>query len=600
MKITTTIVMSVFIVLGLVCSAFAEDAKPYDIEISVGGSMNDLDGAGRVAEYESTVDKNANLILGGKVSYTLDKVAFDAYGEYLDGDDQAYGANLDLNRILMLETDYLRFFHRLDHDNLNHLLASLARSGEGATLYHTDFNASDNYGITRSEWKNQAKLNIPMVPGLSFAFNHRFEERKGMDQARTMSKCSACHVVGMSKDISETTNEWNPSVNYRIGPISMNYDFMYRSFNSGSDVPENLYFEAQNPGAAPGTNSDFGARLQYDYDDGYLPFSRTPDSEKWSHKIKVKADLPADNTVNLGYVYSKAKNNDSDTGDSALYGDVGEELKVDYWALNGGWHWKVNKKMAFTLKGKYHDMDASEVGVDVRDTEDVIAGTYQTYADYLGTDFDFTRYSAYDEDEYSLDADFAWKILKDLNLKLGYELEYLNRENAEYHYVTDDTTTHKFSIGSKWRPVMGLRVTADYAFTYVDDPYVFHDAMCPSWEEAQALGFNNVPPNYSTESWYSKYVYGVRTMDRSNQPETVHDIKLKTYWMATSKINTNVHMHYKISENGDVGGNDWEQDMFNGGLNVMYTPFTKLAINFGYNYFYDKYEAMFCSAFYNG
>jgi hypothetical protein len=598
MKITTTIVMSVFIVLGLVCSAFAEDAKPYDIEISVGGSMNDLDGAGRVAEYESTVDKNANLILGGKVSYILDKVAFDVYGEYLDGDDQAYGANLDLNRILMLETDYLRFFHRLDHDNLNHLLASLARSGEGATLYHTDFNASDNYGITRSEWKNQAKLNIPMVPGLSFAFNHRFEERKGMDQARTMSKCSACHVVGMSKDISETTNEWNPSVNYRIGPISMNYDFMYRSFNSGSDVPENLYLQAQNPGAAPGTNLDFGARLQYDYDDGSLPFSRTPDSEKWSHKIKVKADLPADNMVNLGYIYSKAKNNDSDTGGSALYGDVGKELDVDYWALNGGWHWKVNKKMAFTLKGKYHNMDGDEVGVDVRDTKDVITGTYQTYAEFLGENFDFTRYSAYDEDEYSLDADFAWKILKDLNLKLGYELEYLDRENAEYHHVTDDTTTQRFSIGTKWRPVRGLRVTADYAFTYVDDPYVFHDAMCPSWEEAQALGFS--PGTYSTESWYSKYVYGVRTKDRSNQPETVHDIKLKTYWMATSKINTNIHMHYKISENGDVGGSDWEQDMFNGGLNVMYTPTAKLGINFGYNYFYDKYEAMFCSAFYNG
>ncbi len=590
--------MSVFIVLGLACSAFAEDAKPYDIEISVGGSMNDLDGAGRVAEYESTVDKNANWILGGKVSYTLDKVAFDAYGEYLDGDDQAYGANLDLDRILMFETDYLRFFHRLDHDNLDHLLASLKRSGQGATVYHTDFNASDNYGITRSEWKNQAKLNVPMVPGLSFTFNHRFEERKGMDQARTMSKCSSCHVVGMSKDISETTNEWNPSVNYRIGPISMNYDFMYRSFNSGSDVPENLYMEAQNPGKPPGANLDFIARLQYDYDDGYLPYSRTPDSEKWSHKIKMKADLPANNTLNLGYVYSEATNNNSDDGGSALYGDAGKELSVDYWAINGGWRWKINKEMAFTLKGKYQDMDASEVGVDVRDIEAVIAGTEQTYAEFLGEDFDFRRHSAYDEDEYSLDAKFAWKILKELKLKLGYGLEYLDRENAEYHHVTDDTTTHKFSIGSKWRPVMGLRVTADYAFTYVDDPYVFHNAICPSWEEAQALGFD--PGTYSTNSWYSKYVYGVRTMDRSNQPETVHDIRLKTHWMAASNINTNVHMHYKISENGDVGGSDWEQNMFNGGLNVMYTPITKLAINFGYNYFYDKYEAMFCSAFYNG
>jgi hypothetical protein len=556
MKITTTVLMSVFIVLGLACSAFAEDAKPYEIEISVGGSMNDLDDEGsRVAEYDSTAEKNLNLILGGKVSYTLDKVAFDVYGEYLDGDDQAYGANLDLDRILMLETDYLRFFHRLDHDNLNHVGLDGPSS---LPLSHSDFNAGDDYGITRSEWKSQSKLNIPMVPGLSFAFNHRFEERKGMDQAltRTMSsRCVTCHAVGMSKDISETTNEWNPSVNYRIGPMTLNYDFLYRSFNSGSDVLENPYMEGQQPETT----------------DGSLPFSRTPDSEKWSHKIKVKADLPADNTVNLGYVYSKAKNNDSDSGGSALYGDVGEELKVDYWALNGGWHWKINRTMGFTLKGKYHDMDADEAYVD-----------------------DVTRYSAYDENEYSADAKFAWKVLKDLKLKLGYEVEYLDRENAEYHNVTDDTTTHKFSIGSNWRPAMGLKVSADYAFTYVDDPYVYHDPMWSSWEELQ--GFDTTSER---EYWFFQYVNG-RIKDRSNQPETVHDMRLKAYWVPTGKINSNIHLRYKLAENSEVGGSDWEQDMFNGGINVMYSLMDKIEINFGYNYFYDKYEAMFCSAFYNG
>jgi hypothetical protein len=600
MKITTTVLMSLFIALGLACSALAEDAKPYDVEISVGGSMNDLDGNGRVAEYDSTAEKNANWILDGRVSYFLDGGAINAYGNYLDGDDQAYGADLDLwNRILLLQTDYLRFYHRLDHNNLNHLLASLARGSQGATLYHTDFNEFDDYGITRSEWKSEAKLNVPTIPGLSFTFNHRFEERKGMDQARTMSKCASCHVVGMSKAIDETTNELNPSVNLRIGPMTLNYDFLYRSFNSGSDVPENLYMEVQNPGTPAGSLDGFDSRVQFDNTDGSLPFSRTPESEKWSHKIKMKADLP-DNTVNLNYVRSRATNNDSDDGASALYGNYENELAVDYWALNGGWHWKINRTMGFTLKGKYHDMDADEVNVDVVESisDGGAAGVGQTWADFLGTDFDFTRYSAYDEEEYSLDAKFAWKVLKDLKLKLGYEVEYLDRENAEYHHVVNDTTTQEFSIGGHWRPMMGLKVSADYAFTFVDDPYEFHDSMCPSWEEAQALGF--APGTYSAYSDYSRYVYGVRTSDRSNQPETVHDMRFKTHWMATGKINTNLHLHYKIADSDDLGGSDWQQDMFNGGVNVMYTPMAKLGINMGYNYFYDKYEAMFCSAFYHG
>ena len=594
MKLLNATILSILLLfLGLACSAYAgEDQKNFSGEISIGGTVNNADDHyGRAAEYESGIESNRTWVLGGKADYIDQNFASGVYGDYRDGDDQTYGGYLDFRRIFLLDTNYLRFYHRLDHDNLDYMNARLSRPGQGATVYSTDFSPDDEYHIIRSTAKTRAKFNLPMLPGVSISFDHWYEERKGMDQARTMSKCSACHVVGKSKRIHEFTNEWSPSVNIQHGIFTLNYKFLYRAFNSSSDIPNNLYDEVKNPGQGPGvdTHPDFDARTQFDYSNGQMPYARTPDSERFSHILKAKATLP-NQIMRLGMVYTQNKNHSSDDGLNALYGNVGKELQTDYWAGSGGWHMKLNRSMAFTLKGKYLNMDGDEASIDVNEPR--IGG--QTYADQLGVNsFDFRRQSAYDEKEFVIDSDFAWRLTRELKFNFGYEVERIDRRHAKYHSLLDDETTkHKVSVDGRWQPLMGLRFSADYKFTYTDKPYTVVDAMCPKQSE--------INEGVMQDTWYSKYIYDARNYDRSNQPRFQHDVKVNSTWMVTDKLQTNAHAHYIYGSNNNIDGPNWNRNLYNGGVDAIYVLGPKFEVNAGYNFFYDKYEAMFCSAFFHG
>lgn len=593
MKSILTIFLSIFLVLGFTNLGIA--GEKVDAEITVGGTTTSGDEyVGSFSEYDSTTDSNS-WVLGGTLSYPGDKYRVGIQGDFQDDDSMAFSGNVDLNRIFQIESEYIRFLHRLDHDNLDHMIATLALSSQGATLYHTDFNPDDTYGITRSTWKNHAKLNIPSIPGLVLTFDNKWDQRKGMEQARTMSKCSSCHVVGKSKDIDEVTQEFSPAISYRFGMFEIEYKFLYRTYTDGGDDPSNLYFQSQHPGT--GGNPDFAQRMQFD--NGEFAFSRNPSSTKWSHKVKTKATMP-NSAVNLGFVYSEATNMDSDSGESALTGNVGDELSVDYWAVNGGWHWRLNKQVGLTIKGKYQEQEADEVFVDVND-QIIVAGrpgAGDTYANFLGTTFDYNRESAYDKEKWIADTKLTWRLSKKLKLKFGYNIEYEDRESAHFYHVTEDTTTHKFSIGSKWKPIRKVKVDADYRYTYVDNPYVFHHALCPDFDAAVAAGY--IPGTYSPTSYYSEYVYGMRTASASNKPGQVHEVKLKTNWNATTKLNTNLYLKYKYAVNSDVDINDWSQNMVNSGFGFTYNLTNKTGINAGYNFFYDKYDATFCSAYYHG
>ncbi len=600
MKLLKATILSALLLFGLACLAYAgEDQKNFSGEISIGGTVNNADDHyGRAAEYESGIENNRTYVFGGKLNYIGKDFASGVYGDYRDADDQHYGGYLDFRRILLLDTNYLRFYHRLDHDNLDYMNAIL--SGAGATVYSTDFGLTDfgrtedEYHVIRSTAKTRAKINVPMIPGLSFTFEHWYEERKGLDQARTLSKCSACHVVGRSKRIHEFTNEWSPSFNIQYGIFTLNYKFLYRTFNNSSDIPHNLYDETRYPGEqAPSDMKapSFDTRVQFDNTNGLLPYARTPDSERFSHILKAKATLP-NQVMKLGFVYTQSKNHSSNDGRNALYGNVGKELQMDYWAGSGGWHVRLNRSMAFTLKGKYLTMDGDEASIKV--TQPQLNG--QTYADWLGIgNFDFRRQSAYDQKQFVIDGDFAWRLNRALKFRFGYEVRRIDRKHAKYFSVEDDETTkHKVSVNGRWEPWMGLRFSADYTFTYTDNPYTVVNAMCPKKTSVSNPGV------FSPTSSYSKYIYEARTEDRSNDPRFLHDVKLNTTWSVTDRLQTNAHAHYIYGSNNDIGGSNWNHNMYNGGVDAVYVMGPKFDINAGYNFFYDKYEAMFCSAFFHG
>ncbi|OAQ20822.1 Cytochrome c family protein MtrB [Thermosulfurimonas dismutans] len=640
--------------LGLVltCSqAWAEDEKSYELEVNLGASVNDYgDVPNRAAEYKSQVDMDSSWYIGGKFSLAEKDFLLNLEGRYIEVNDQEYSGSLDFRRLFSFKSNYYRFYHRLDRDLMENLQATATEyrggtwypekytstftppssmpdvkdidndgvwEGASAAVWHDSYEKVHHYGVTRSLWKNDAILRLPTVPGVVLGFTHRMEERKGWDQARTVSKCSSCHVAAYSKYIEEYTNDYIPYIEARLGRWTVRYSLMYRSFNTSSDVPRHLYLNAQGPapttdpaaalkpdfGLAPGEFPGEGG-LNYDYSDGELPFARTPESEKWQHTLKAKWDISSSQILNLGFVYSEATNESSDEaegGSGLLYGDAGEELEVDYLAFSGNWHWRLRKDMSLTVKAKYHTMDGDDVYIQL--------DPYYNPADPTidGKDFSFNRKSAYDEDEYIFSADLSWRYSRELAFRFGYELEYIDRKNAEEHHVTDETTEHLFKLGATWKPMAGLKVKADYNFLYVDDPYAFKHAACPEEAIGTSVGgtdytpVNSNPDNPWNYSWYSYTVYGRRHADTTNQPEMAHDLGVKVDYILSANLNTNFYLKYRYAENeDDTDGYNWEQNTFMGGVNVTYTPMEKFGVNVGYNFFWDEYTSMLCAAVYHG
>ena len=613
--------------LLLSAAAFAED-KAVEANISIGGSwtLDDIDtdeeGA-KGTEYMTPVENNAYIDLKGDIKAEKDGIAFEAEGHYQFVDEQEYKAGLDLRRILTLKTDYNRFIHRLDHDELENLEAHVFSTtgaglfydfnGDGtnnkndeiigsAAVYHSDYGAGDDYYLMRAEWKNEAKLHIPQIPGLTIGFNHRFEERKGLEQARTMSKCSACHVVADSKSIDEETNDYMPSVTLRTGPVVLNYTFMHREFDDQSEEMTNVY------NALAASHLGFTNRLQFDDRTGALPYSSTPDSEKDMHTFKARWNVNRHNTFTAAVVYSQITNTSVDDPYDPLNGGYGDEIEMESTTMSAKWHSRISSNLSLNVHGRYQTIDNDEVYIDVVDRTNgdgtTLGDGYATSTlgaeEGLGTGYwDFTRRSGYDLDLTTLGFDVAWRPMLGVTIRGGYEFHYEERDNAEYHHVPDDTTEHSFKLSGDWRVNRTLKLGLAYRLELVDDPYSLEEAVCtPDGSYGEYGG----PPGslYDYSRSYDPAIYSQRVGSRSNQPNSAHEFRFKGSWMPTAILSANFNAKYRTAENDDIDGNEWQQDLFTGGVNVVLAPNDKVSFMTGYNYFNDKYEAMYCIAIYDG
>lgn len=558
-------------------------------EVKIGGQINhDHGNVNRAAEYKSNVKKNNAFLSGGSLLLDSKYLYINLDGNYVSGDEQKYGGNIDLNRFVRYTSSYNRFLHRLDHDTLDNLSAWVLHSpqtldpskdpnwenigpslfptgniyrhksppyegiwwrpvpgtgtmgyGEwtdvnnnkkregglesigGAALFHQDYNPNDDYRIVRSEWKNRVDFSLPFIPGTKLTFNHRMEQRKGYDQARTMSKCGACHVTSQTKGIDEHTNEYGGTLSTDLGPVSLVYSYMHRDFDDSSDDMFNLYDEVH-----PGREDIVYYRLLYDREYGTLPYNRIPDSEKDMHVVKLKYDLNSSNSFALKFLYSKYTNNNSDEGLNELYGNFGSELEAETYDVDLSWMGRLTSSLSATAKFRYYNIDNDDVDVhlfkyqeqnqeeakkfwnqpnDVIKTwgaskgmhiTDQMIGFYRTKLNSIDTKMmprfqdysDYERQSSLDRDVYDFELDFSWLPASALTINAGYHFNYIDRDNADEWSVTDTTTTHSFKASADWNKMCtwGVDFHLDYALTYVDDPYTYKDASCTT-----AGGFTN-------------------------------------------------------------------------------------------------------------
>lgn len=235
---------------------------------------------GKVGEYE-TLDSGME---GGFTLHSYGRGTYlDAVGTLRDEDDQRYLLNFGAGRIFESETTYTRFKHYLDHD-------SLANQDS-----YTDHDPFSRNAIIREEMKSENTLRIPFIPTLTFHADFRELDKRGHQQATTVSKCTECHVTSRDKRINQRTTDSDLGAEMTVGFLTFQYSNLQRSFAEGG-APPLAYYGFSSP-AFPV--------------EGYQYYGRVSDSRTSTNRLRTTAVLPLRSSLSLDYRAGTNRNRDS-------------------------------------------------------------------------------------------------------------------------------------------------------------------------------------------------------------------------------------------------------------------------------------------------
>ena len=295
--------------------------------------------------------------------------------------------DVDASRIFRFDASYQEFRHWLSHDQLDYMRATMKTDGQtypvgggpnplgsaNPAVYSEDLVPDQDFFIIHKELEAEGEVVIPDLPNVTLKTGYRQEEREGIEQVFGMSHCSACHIEGSSKKIDETTKDITIGATGKFGMLTVDYEYLTRDFDDDSADTTRDYLLAAKPVDGLPTADFASARLLYDQQNGEIPYSSTPDSEKDSHTLKARYDLSKSSMISAGYIHANIESNKQDEVGRTLQEN---QLSTDYDSYNlrastrlGSWR--------LSGYGRYEEIDADDNSI------------FFTYAN--GTDVPATR-----------------------------------------------------------------------------------------------------------------------------------------------------------------------------------------------------------------
>ena len=529
-------------------------------KIKVGAAVaENTDYIGKVGEYLPLKD-GVRPVVKASLFGSLKKIFFDLNAFYGgDSSDQNYSLNLDFNRILTQKLSYDSLIHRLDNDPLTNMdTVSDARSG----VFHTNFAPDKQYMITRSEFISETTFNVPGLPA-HFYVNYRDEKRDGHYQARTLSKCASCHVVGKSREINSSTKDFQLGGALNFGTANFDYSYTNRRFRENAGDPTHTYLDTLHPELVKPV---FNSRISYDQDNGALAFDVVPDTDKNTHQ--VKANLPISDAVSLyaQYVNTNVINNYT-------------KLEINSHAFAGAFAAQIGSKGLFTARFNQISIDNDSVFVDIFEPVDVAgpkAGlTYvQAYPSY--GEADWTRYSSLSRNTLDITANFKYKFSKKINARLGYIYRKIDRDNFEVSQTK--SSTFKANLDIKPSRQFSLKLAGRLKAT--SQPFTnLYSALAPSIQD-----WNPGSPFAGTQ--FSVF-HEARQAHLTNVATDMTEFKASATWSPSYKIVFTGNFLYRDEKNDELNFSVWENNTIQYGVNAWFLPAERLDITAAY-YFYGQ------------
>jgi len=536
-------------------------------EIAAGAVIYSNDGnIGKVGEYLVLPD-SLRPIAKAEVAAASDKFFLKLDSWYSgDSEDQDHELNFNVNRVFDQKFSYSSLIHRLDHDPLVNMdTVSEARSG----VFYTDYNPMDQYQITRSEFISESTLTLPSVSFLKFYANVRNEHRKGEYQARTLSKCSSCHVVAKSRPIDNNNRDYQLGTNARVGNAVFDYSYTKREYRENAAAPTNNYLLTLHPEKVIPV---FDSRISYDSRDGALPFNQVPDTDKQTHLIKASVPLSDSSVLTAHYVNSNVKNNYTN-------------LQTASNSLAGGFSARVGKRGLFNARFRRISIKNEDVFIDIVEPVDVAGPNVgKTYVEAYPTfgEADYTRYSSLSRVTWDFDAAFKYRFSGKTKLRLNYDFKRIERD----HFEISTTNSHTFTGYFTYKPAREWKFVLKGLARINDNPFTnLYTGVAPL---VQDFGVPNPFVGYQFYDFHR-----AREAHLTSLPTDILEGKGIVTWNPNFRFSLSADIRYRNEKNSKLNFSTWENDTLSAGFNFYWTPALKLSITGSYNFYGEKLNSLF-------
>jgi opacity protein-like surface antigen len=608
--------------------------------VGIGVQGVDIDDSREGAAEYLTADQGGNATFDMNINGNHSGIKYDFGINYLHEDDLGGQIDLDIKRYFRTKNSYQKFIHWLENDDFVNnnvdpdfefpagmsmtqplylaagtkgVFGAPTKMGANVAVVRNSSWGDDMY-VTREEWVSEGEVLVPGAEFIKIHAQYRMEQRKGYEQSHTSSKCGGCHHAADKHEIDEKTQDFRIGATAHLGLVTLDYTFLRRSFDENSSPPVNQYV----------TTGASDMKLTYFGNEGDLPYSSTPDSEKDSHIVKAQVALPMNTTVFGSYVHTKIDNNTATDNFVGADVTISDDPSYDYDAYAMRVTSSPVSFMTMSFKYRHEDLDADDVvisyddtsydplGADSQAVDPTLFGLHGYSQSHDGWPWERESTLSRDTDTYG--ADFKFKVFKRTNLLVGWERVEDDRD-AEW-----ETTSDTYSIALNSRAVKNLSLRVKYSYDDIDDPFANHNAAYANpqnmldWLKANQDPLGCAAPGasctikdlatpFNPKSAEYYVMYNSRSLDLTSEPEDVHKFKASATYNITPRITASGHFHYTLEEvkiDAPGHGSTFDKEMYALGADLFVAPMDNLTFTFAYNYMDMEDQAFLSTVAYGG
>ncbi|MEW5806515.1 MAG: GSU2204 family CXXCH-containing (seleno)protein [Acidobacteriota bacterium] len=552
MKKYLIILSAILLMGGLVWADDTEGSVTFKYTV-----VSDEDSKVKASEYRDDEDSAGFAV--DLTSQMQDHGLFLISGHTSTKDDHSYGLSLWTGPHFSISASYREFVHNTIHDPLTNLEAI---SDVKVTRF-TDFNPETDYGVVYTDTNARIDYAVHGYENLKLYLSYRDESRKGWKQARTVSHCSTCHVVGMDRKVDQSMQDGEVGASLMVKNFRLAVSHLSRTFKENGATPTFTYEDALHPALRTPVFED---RVQYDLDEGAQLINQVPKVEKTQDNIQLDFNW---NSGDLTAAYTMAEVTNKTTHNA-----------FDYNALLARGKQRLSEKMTLRLRFRTYEIDNDDYFVDTAEPA-AIAGPYvgETYRQHYGYDPDFLRRSAMNRTVSDGLAELQYRYMKRGHLKFGLRYTSVDRDHFEVSEGEKETVTNKFYVDWRhWIPE-SWKLMANLSYSDISHPFGIVDGGCNPDMDTTPVGSPLAPGSLQYYEWQDAREYNL-----SNQPSKDLFFRFSASRPLKGTTTLMFNTRYKDQKNSDLDFSKWDRNSLMASLYLNWTAMDRWSWFAGYNY----------------